>query len=253
MKPLMHRSALLLTVVLAGLFSLPVAWGSDIGARFPAGSIVDREQAEAALRAVDAEAARLEHEFARREAECYRRFLVNRCREQVRDDREAAERELRRVRLEARDTQRRLDAEDIARRREAEQAKAAERDAVAVPAPSKTPRAAVEPRPTEPREPRTSARTPQEEAAAAQARAAAEARQRERVAEAERRAAGSGANVRDYEARQAEAAKAAAAKEAERRETEARRAERRRKLEEAEARREEIRQRAAEAARAAGK
>lgn len=253
MKCLIDRFAPLLTVLLAGLFSLPIAWGSDIGARFPAGSIVDRAQAEAALQAVDAESARLEHEFATREAECYRRFFVNRCREQVRDDREAAERELRRVRLEARDTQRRLEAEDIARRREAEHARAAERDAAAVAAPPRTPRAANEPRPTDPREPRSTPRTPQQEAAAAQARAAAEARQRERIAEAERRAAQSGANVRDYEARQAEAAKAAAAKEAERRETEARRAERRRKLEEAEARREEVRQRAAEAARAAGK
>jgi hypothetical protein len=253
-----HRSAssaLKSAAFALALSAVSLAGATTLSERFPTGSMVDRDQARSALKEADAEQARFEHEFAVREAECHRRFFVNRCLERLRDDREAAEREVRRVRLEARDLQRRLDAQDAARQREAQQAEAAARAAAERPAvPADTPRALREPREPVLRDaaPRASGRTPEEEAASREARAAAEARHRERVADAERRAADSTDNIREYEERQAKAAQAAAAKEEERLKNEERRAERRRKLEEQEARREEIRKRAAEAARSAG-
>src|SRR5512133_3800667 len=85
------------------------ASASPLGDRYPAGAIKERAQAEQALREADAEAARIEREAAAREAECHKRFLVNRCRDEVRRDTLIAEQELRRVRVEAHDLQRRLD------------------------------------------------------------------------------------------------------------------------------------------------
>src|SRR5512139_1290686 len=96
--------------------ALPAS-GSEFGNRYPAGAIKDRAGAEQALKEADAEAARIDREAAAREAECHKRFLVNRCRDEVRRETLIAERELRRVRVEAHDLQRRLDAEEAARKR----------------------------------------------------------------------------------------------------------------------------------------
>ena len=108
MKPLVT------VLLLAAAFP---AFGSEFGTRYPTGAIKDRAQAEQALREADTEAARIEREAAAREAECHQRFLVNQCRDAVRRDTLIAEQELRRVRVEAHDLQRKLDAEEAARKR----------------------------------------------------------------------------------------------------------------------------------------
>jgi hypothetical protein len=102
--------------LLAAIWVLPVA-ASDFGTRYPAGSIRDAEQAQAVLKEADAEMARIGQSARERDAECLRGFLVNSCRDDVRREKELAEREVRRVRVEARDLQRRIDAEKVAKRR----------------------------------------------------------------------------------------------------------------------------------------
>lgn len=221
------------------LLALPVA-ASDFGTNYPAGSIRDSAAAQAALKAADAEMARIVQDEKRREAECYRGFLVNSCRDNVRRERQLAEREVRRVQLEAHDLQRRLDSEQVAERRAQEaEARAAE-----------------------------DAQRPQKEAAA---RAANEARtaelQRRNAAENEQRggtsssgqerrptqdrltAAERAENVRKYQQKQLQAEKRAEEKEAERKKNEQRRAEKRKQIAQREAEREAVRKKAAEALR----
>ena len=223
MKPLV--TALLFAV------ALPV-FASDFGTRYPTGAFKDRAQAEQALREADAEAARIGREAATREAECHKRFLVNRCREEVRRDTLIAEQELRRVRVEAHDLQRRLDAEEAARKR------------------AESPPPAARPAPT-PRESPKSRAIPADEAA--QNRAAYDKRveeKRAKAAEEQARAPERAANAREFEAKQVEAERRAKEKEVERQKNEARRAERRKKAEIKEAQREELRRKAEEAAKA---
>jgi len=223
MKPL--AAAMLFAAALPAL-------GSEFGDRYSTGAIKDRSQAEQALREADAEAARIDREAATREAECYKRFLVNKCRDDVRRDKLIAESELRRVRVEAHDVQRKLDAEEAARKRAESLAPAAK------PAPTK-------------REPPTSREIPQDEAA--RNRAAYEKRveeKRKAAAEEQARAPERAANAREFEAKQAEAERRAKEKEAERKKNEERRAERRKQMEAKEAQREELRRKAEEAAKA---
>lgn len=106
------RTACLLAVLLA----LP-AMASDFGTRYPVGSITDVARAQAALKDADAELDAIDRAAKSRDAECLRGLLVNSCRDDVRRERELSEREVRRVRVEARDLQRRVDAEESARRR----------------------------------------------------------------------------------------------------------------------------------------
>jgi hypothetical protein len=221
--------ALLLAVV------LPAA-ATEFGDRYPAGSIRERAQSEQALRDAEVEQARIERDAQARDAECHKGFLVNQCRERVRRDRLDAERELRRVRVEAHDLQRQLDAADAVRRR----AKAAER-AGAPPVPS-----AREPRPVQGPSPDEAARN----------RADYDRRQAERQkaqAADQARAAERAANAREYEEKQAEAARREQQQAEERRKNEERRAERRKRIEAQEAEREQVRRRAEEAAKAAAK
>jgi hypothetical protein len=218
------------------LVAAATAGASEFGRRFPAGSINDRARAEQALREAEAEEARVAQDSAAREAECYRAFLVNKCREEVRRDRLDAERELRRVKIEAGDLQRKLDAQEAARRR----AEAAQRPAEA-------------PQPSD-REPRPGRGITPEEAARNRAeydkRIADHEKQR---AEEQARAGERADNAREYREKQAEAERRAKEKDAERRKNEERRAERRRQIELQEAQREEVRRKAEAAARAAGK
>ncbi|MCK6428282.1 MAG: hypothetical protein L6Q72_04275, partial [Burkholderiaceae bacterium] len=90
---------------------------AELAAQFPAGSIRTREDATRALAAARTEAAAVEEAYAAEQQRCAQAFFVNRCQDEARRTRELALREVRRVELEARDTQRRLDAEERARRR----------------------------------------------------------------------------------------------------------------------------------------
>jgi hypothetical protein len=212
-------------------YTLPV-FGSEFGDRYPSGTIKDRAQAEQALRDADAETARIEREAAAREAECHKQFLVNKCREDVRRDTLTAERELRRIRVEAHDLQRKLDAEAAARKR----AEPTE------PVPRPTPAS---------REPPTSREIPPDEAA--RNRAAYEKRVEEKrraAADEQARAPERAANAREFEQKQAEAERRATEKDAERKKNEVRRAERRKQAEAKEAQREEVRRKAEAAAKA---
>ncbi len=75
---------------LAGLLLTLPAAASDFGARYPAGSILDVATAQAALKDADAEMAAIARRAQARDAECYRRFFVNSCRDDVRREKELA-------------------------------------------------------------------------------------------------------------------------------------------------------------------
>ena len=81
------------------------------------------------LKDADAEMARIAQSAKARDAECLRGFFVNSCRDDVRREKELAEREVRRVRVEARDVQRRIEAERVAKRRAEDEAARAAEDA----------------------------------------------------------------------------------------------------------------------------
>ncbi|MEP6608000.1 MAG: hypothetical protein ABJA83_04915 [Burkholderiaceae bacterium] len=110
---------LLLTGVLV---AFPAAAGT-FSDRYPAGSINDVAQAQAALKEADAEMKQIAQSARARDAECYRGVLVNSCRDKARREKELAEREVKRVQIEAHSLKRRLDAEQLAKRR-AEKAQA---------------------------------------------------------------------------------------------------------------------------------
>ncbi|MEW5882585.1 MAG: hypothetical protein AB1761_19365, partial [Pseudomonadota bacterium] len=90
----------------------------ELAAEFPAGSIRTRDDATRALAAARAESAAIESAYAAEQQRCAGTFFVNRCQDEARRRRELALREVRKVELQARATQRRLDAEERARRRE---------------------------------------------------------------------------------------------------------------------------------------
>ncbi len=225
------------------LLALPAA-ASDFGTRYPDGSIRDTAQAQAALKDADAEMARIGQSAKSREADCYRGFFVNSCRDNVRREKELAEREVKRVQLEARDLQRRLDAEEVARRRAEDAAAGAAEDAQR-PQKEEAARAASQAREAELKRRGTIAtedgvrdpgnQTPSSE----QGRSPS---QQDRLPAAER-----AENVRKFQQKQLQAEKRAEEKEAERKKNEQRRAEKRKQMEQREAEREAVRKRAAEA------
>lgn len=230
------RPALLVLLLFA---TLP-ARASDFGARYPAGSITDAARAETALREAEAEQSRIERDSRAREAECHKEFLVNRCRDAVRRDKLTAERELRRVRVEAHDLQRRLDAEAAAHRRAEAAAKG---DQPPGAGPARTPRKDVS---------AGASLSPEEEA---RNRAEYEKRIADKQKEAAREQAKAqerADNVRAYREKQEEAERRAQQNAAERKRAEERRAERRKQIEAQEAQREEVRRRAEEAAKGGG-
>jgi colicin import membrane protein len=232
------------------VFQALAAFASDFGDRYPSGSITDPARAASALRESDAEEARIGKDAAAREAECYKKFLVNRCRDAVRRDKLLAERELRRVRVEAHDLQRKLEAEDAARRRAesaAQGARPAGADGIEAPRPPR------EPQPGQPAPHSSTAMSPEEEA---RNRAEYEQRIADKQKDAAReqaRAQERAESARKYKEKQAEAERRAQQKAADQKQTEARRAERRKQVQEQEALREEVRRRAEQAAKDAQK
>ena len=227
--------ALLLLVVMPAV-------AQDFGARYPAGSIRDDAQARAVLNEADAEMARIARDASARDNECLRKFLVNSCRDDVRREKELAEREVRRVRVEARDVQRRIEADRVAKRRADEQAARAVEDAQR---PQKEARALEDASAREAgaKERGVQSAKPEkadrggEGKAGDQGRSSAQPRMT-----AEERAE----NVRKFQQKQEQAQKRAQEQEAKRAENEQRRAEKRKQVEAQEAAREEIRKKAAE-------
>jgi hypothetical protein len=222
--------------------AMPVA-AQEFGARYPTGSIRDEVHAEAVLKEADAEMQRITRDAKARDAECLRSFLVNSCREDVRREKELAEREVRRVRVEARDVKRRVEAERVAKRRADEQAARAAEDA------QRPKKESEELDATKARE----AEAKQRDTRAAKAETSAQdsppqrgepggARPSQPRMTAEERAE----NVRTYQQKQEDAQKRAQEQEAKRIANEQRRAERRKQIEAQEAAREEIRKKAAE-------
>lgn len=222
---------------LAGLLLTLPAAANDFGARYPAGSILDVATAQAALKDADIEMAEIARRAQARDAECYRRFFVNSCRDDVRREKELSEREVRRVRVEAGDLQRRIDAEKFAKQRADREAARAVEDAQR-PQKEQESRAAANAREAEAR-----ARAPaatKESASPTGGQAKGDAT-RDRLT-AEQRAE----NVRKYQQKQAQAQKRAQEAEIERKENELRRAEKRKQVAQREAEREAIRKKAAE-------
>ena len=216
--------------LLMAVWVLPVA-ASDFGARYPAGSIRDAEQAQAVLKEADAEMTRIGQSAKERDAECLRKFLVNSCRDDVRREKQLAEREVRRVRVEARDLQRRIDAEKVAKQRAdkaaalaAEEAKRAQNEEKARDA-SKV------------REPQVK----RPDSVAVKEGSPGPQPGQEKLTAAER-----AENARKFQEKQEQAQKRAQEMEVERKENEQRRIEKRKQIEEREAERETIRKKAAE-------
>ncbi|MDQ3446885.1 MAG: hypothetical protein M3496_12060, partial [Pseudomonadota bacterium] len=210
---------------------------SDFGARYPAGSILDVVAAQAALKDADAEMAEIARRAKARDAKCYRGFFVNSCRDDVRREKELAEREVRRVRVEAGDLRRRVEAEQVAKQRAYREAARAVEDAQ---------------RPQKEQEARAAAKARETEAhgralAATKESAPSTAGQERRGAPQERLTAAERAeNMRRYQQKQAQAEKRAQEIEVERKQNEVRRAEKLKQIKQREAEREAIRKKAAE-------
>src|SRR4029450_4439856 len=220
---MMDRKSLLLPLLLA-LLSISAA-AEEFSARYPAGSITTREQADAAVKATQQEEQRLHKLYADRDAACYGQFLVNDCREKVRRERELALRDGKRVEVEAKDTRRRLDQQDLERRRAEEQkqreATAGEREQR-----EKAARSGLEQRQSQSADRAAGAITPEQ---AARNQAEYERKQKEhaeRVAKEQQRAAQSSQNAAEYKQKQVDAAKHAEESAAERKQREEKRAER---------------------------
>ena len=228
-------------IALLWLAAMP-AVAEDFGARYPAGSIVDDAQARAVLKEADAEMARIARDSSARDNECLRRFLVNSCRDDVRREKELAEREVRRVRVEARDVQRRIEADRVTKRRADEQAARAVEDAQRPQKKSRVPDAATA-REAEAKERGVQAAKPEKEDGAGAFKAA----EPDRASAQPRMTAEERAeNARKFQQKQEQAQKRAQEQEAKRIENEQRRAEKRKQIEAREAAREEIRKKAAE-------
>jgi hypothetical protein len=223
-------------VLLLTLIATPVA-AQDFGARYPAGSIRDGEQAQTVLKEADAEMARIAQSAKAREAECLRGFFVNSCRDEVRRQKELAEREVRRVRVEARDVQRRIEAERVAKRRSDEEAPRAAEDAKRAQKVSKAREAATA----------REAAAKQREALAPKGGTPAQASEQDRLHHTPTRMTADerAENVRKFQQKQEQAQKRALEQEAKRLENEQRRIEKRKQLEQQEAAREEVRKKAA--------
>jgi hypothetical protein len=216
--------------LLMAVWVLPVA-ASDFGARYPAGSIRDAEQAQAVLKEADAEMTRIGQSAKERDAECLRKFLVNSCRDDVRREKQLAEREVRRVRVEAHDLQRRIDAEKVAKQRADKAAALAAEEAKRV---------------REPQVKRSDSVAVKEGSPASASRAQNAEPQGPQPGQEKLTAAERAENARKFQQKQEQAQKRAQEMEVERKENEQRRIEKRKQIEEREAERETIRKKAAE-------
>ena len=224
------------------LFALPVA-ASDFGDRHPAGSIRDGEQAQAALKNADAEMGRIAQSAKARDSECLQGFFVNSCRADVRREKELAEREVRRVRVEARDVLRRIDAERVAKRRADEESARAAEDASR---PQKESKARDASKAREVEAKRRDAMVIKESAPAQARPAQTEESSRPQQSQPRLTAEQRAENVRKFQQKQEQAQKRAQEQEDKRKDNEQRRAEKRKQIEQQEAAREEIRKKAAE-------
>ena len=228
--------------LLMAVWVLPVA-ASDFGARYPAGSIRNAEQAQAVLKEADAEMARIGQSAKERDAECLRGLLVNSCRDDVRREKELAEREVRRVRVEARDLQRRIDAEKVAKRR-ADKAAALAAEEAKRPQSEEKARAASKAREPQPKRldpAATKEGSPASIGGAQNAEPQGRQPGQDKLTAAER-----AENARKFQQKQEQAQKRAQEMEVERQENEQRRVEKRKQIEQREAEREAIRKKAAE-------
>jgi colicin import membrane protein len=228
--------------LLVAMWVVPVA-ASDFGDRYPAGSIRDAEQAQAVLKEADAEMARIAQSAKTRDAECLRGFLVNSCRDDVRHKKKLAELEVSRVRLEARDLQRRIDAERVAKRRADKAAAQAAEEAMRLQSEEKA-RAASKAREAQVKRPDPAVAKDGSQTSTRRAQNAEPDGQRpaqEKLTAAER-----AENAREFQEKQEQAQKRAQEMEVRRKEHEQRRIERRKQIEQREAEREAIRKKAAE-------
>jgi len=224
----------------ATLLTLPVRAESDFGHRFPAGSIREPAAAQQALKDADAEMVRIAQNAKLREAECYRGFFVNSCREDVRREKLLSEREVDRVRVEARDFGRRIEAERTAKR-QAERAQARTTADTRRPAKEQAERAAAALRETEVKQ-RDAGESGSDAAVLKPGRDADAARPRgDRLTAAER-----AENVRKFQQKQDHARARAQESEAEQKQSAQRRAQKRKQIAQREAEREELRKRATE-------
>lgn len=221
-------------LLLALILQTVPAAANDFSARYPVGSIRDARQAQAALKDAEAELVRIAGVAKSSEANCYRGLLVNSCRVDVRREKELAEREVRRVRIEARDLQRRIDADELAKRRlekaEARSVESAERLKKQKPSRA-TDATAADHDPAE-RAKRDSSTKTQDSA------------HRQPAAQKRLSVAESAENARKFQQKQADAAKRAQEKVARRATNEEKRAEKRKELDKREAEREAVRRRA---------
>jgi len=231
--------------LLAALLALP-AVASDFGARYPVGSIQDVARAQAALKDADAELNSIDRAAKSRDAECLRGLLVNSCRDDVRREKELSEREVRRVRVEARDLQRRIDAEESAKRR-ADQAAARELKDSKRPKPASAAIAAAGADRIEARDESAASKesaVPGSKGLQQPAERAAAHPAPPKLSAAER-----ASNAQKFQQKQLRAQQRAQEQELERIERETRRAEKRKQTDRREAEREALRKRAAESIR----
>jgi len=228
--------------LLATLLTLP-AMASDFSARYPVGSIQDRVQAQAALKDADSELGAIARNAKSRDADCLSGFLVNSCRDDVRREKELAEREVRRVRVEARDLQRQMDAQQSAGRRAAQAAERELKDAQRPKPPgvTSTPsdRARVEMRDA-------SAAAKANAGPASEGVSPGVSTEPARAAQPRLTAAQRADNARKFEQKQLHAQERVRQQELERAERETRRLDKRKQVERREAEREVLRQKAAE-------
>ena len=228
--------------LLMALIAMPVA-ASDFGDRYPAGSIRDGGQAQAALKSADAEMGRIAQNAKVRDSECLRGFFVNSCRDDLRREKELAEREVRRVRVEARDVQRRIDAERVAKRRADDEAARAAEDASR---PQKESKARDTSKAREVEAKRRDAMVINERAPAQASPVQTEEPSRPQQSQPRLTAEQRAENVLKFQQKQEQAQKRAQEQEAKREDNEQRRAEKRKQIEQQEAAREEVRKKAAE-------
>jgi len=222
--------------------------------RYPAGSIATSSQAETALKEADAAMRAIQQDAKSRDAACYRSFLVNSCREDVRREKQLAEREVKRVQLEARELQRRVEAEAVAKRRAAEAETQATEDAErlrnqeAAGADQAAREAKLKQRDgTAPESGPSTPATPDTAQKKLLKVAPSKTTQPQRAPTQDPLTAAERAeNVRKFEQKQAEAAERAREQQAQREKNEQRRAEKRKETEQREAEREALRQKAAQ-------
>ncbi len=224
------------------LITMPVV-AQDFGARYPAGSIRDAVQAQIVLREADAEMTRISQSAKARDAECLRGFFVNSCRDDVRREKELAEREVRRVRVEARDVQRRIEAERVAKRRADDEAARAVEDAQR---PQKESKARDAAKAREADVKRREAIAAKDGTPAQAGRTQSGEKDRPRQPPSRLTAEERAENARKFQQKQEQAQKRAQEQEAKLAQNEQRRAEKRNQIEEKEAAREEVRKKAAE-------